>query len=184
MLQVNFFPFPTLKTNRLLLREISVDDSKEMFALRSNEINMQYIDRPRAKNEADALNYINVLTTALKNNEGVTWGITLKDDNKLIGTIGYWRIEKENYRAEIGYMLSNNFHRKGLMQEAMEVVLNYGFNIMELHSIEANINPVNIASTKILEKNNFVLEAHFKENYYYNGNFLDSYVYSLLTPNK
>jgi len=76
------------------------------------------------------------------------------------------------------------FEVSAVMKEAMEVVLNYGFNIMELHSIEANINPVNIASTKILEKNNFVLEAHFKENYYYNGNFLDSYVYSLLTPNK
>jgi ribosomal-protein-alanine N-acetyltransferase len=184
MLQVNFQPFPKLETKRLILREISANDSKEMFALRSSEINMQYIDRPRAKTETDALNYINVITTALKNNEGITWGIALKDDNKLIGTIGYWRMEKENYRAEIGYMLSHEFHKKGLMQEAIEVVLDYGFNVMQLHSVEANINPLNLASTKILEKNRFVLEAHFKENYYYNGKFLDSYVYSLLTPNK
>ena len=60
MLQVNFYPFPKLETKRLILREISANDSKEMFALRSNEINMQYIDRPRAKTETDALNYINI----------------------------------------------------------------------------------------------------------------------------
>ncbi len=70
------------------------------------------------------------------------------------------------------------------MQEALNVVLDYGFNIMRLHSVEADVNPMNIASIKILEKNNFVREAHFRENYYYSGKFLDSYVYSLLSTDR
>jgi ribosomal-protein-alanine N-acetyltransferase len=49
-----------------------------------------------------------------------------------------------------------------------------------LHSIEANINPDNLASANLLEKNGFKKEAHFRENFYYNGKFLDSLIYSLV----
>jgi ribosomal-protein-alanine N-acetyltransferase len=70
------------------------------------------------------------------------------------------------------------------MHEAIQAVLNYGFSELKLHSVEANINPVNEASRRLLEKNNFVKEAHFKENYYFNGSFSDSAVYSLINPIK
>lgn len=180
MLEVNFLPFPVLKTSRLSLRKITDDDVMEIWQLRSNEVVMKYIDRPPAKTKPEALQHIQTIGTALEKNEGISWGITLKNDNKLIGAIGFWRMQKENYRAEIGYMLHPGFHRQGLMQEAMEVVLDYGFNTMHLHSVEANINPLNIASEKILVKNKFQLEAKFRENYFYNGVFLDSHIYSLL----
>jgi ribosomal-protein-alanine N-acetyltransferase len=183
MLQVNFHPFPQIITNRLLLREISRTDVTEMFNLRSSENIMQFIDRPRAITKEDALCFIDVIKTALAKDEGITWAITFKNNPKLIGTIGFWRMQKENYRAEIGYMLHDLFHRQGIMQEAIAAVLRYGFDVLKLHSIEANLNPANIASAKLLEKNNFVLEAHFKENYYFNGRFLDSLVYSLLSKN-
>jgi ribosomal-protein-alanine N-acetyltransferase len=62
----------------------------------------------------------------------------------------------------------------------MTLVLKYGFEVLKLHSIEANVNPENIASIKLLEKNNFVREAYFRENYFYNGKFLDSAIYSLV----
>ena len=100
---------------------------------------------------------------------------------KLIGTIGFWQIDKENYRAEIGYLLHPDQQGNGLMQEAIETVLQYGFQTMKLHSVEANVNPANIASIKLLEKKKFNKEAFFKENYYYNGKFLDTSVYSLLS---
>jgi len=67
------------------------------------------------------------------------------------------------------------------MQEAFSEVVNYGFKVMKLHSIEANVNPANEASIKLLEKNNFIREAYYEENYYYNGKFLDTAIYSLLT---
>ncbi|MEO8712220.1 MAG: GNAT family protein [Parafilimonas sp.] len=183
MLTLNFIPFPQLTTNRLLLREISKDDAADLFLLRSNKNLMQYIDRPIAKTETDALDLIKIIITALKNTDGITWAVTQKDNPKLIGTIGFWRIQKEHYRAEIGYMISDAFQRQGIMQEAISAVLDYGFKVMYLHSVEANVNPGNEASVKILEKNNFIREAYFKENYYYNGKFLDSYVYSLQTKN-
>lgn len=183
MLQLSFRPFPQLTTNRLMLRKIDNTDATELLYLRSSENIMQYIDRPRAKTEEDALSYIDVINNALAANDAITWAITLKSKPDLIGTIGFWRIQKEHYRAEIGYMLKDSFQRQGIMQEAITAALRYGFDVMKLHSIEANVNPGNIASAKLLEKNNFILEAHFKEHFYFNGRFLDSLVYSLLDKN-
>ena len=182
MLTPNFDPFPVLFTERLMLRQINTEDANEIFLLRSDEKVMQYLDRPRARSTEDALELIQKIVDGIINNDGITWGMVLKDDTKLIGTIGYWRIMKEDYRAEIGYMIDSSFHGKGLMQEAISAVINYGFSIMKLHSVEANVNPDNLPSIKLLERNRFIREAYFKENYYFEGRFLDSAIYSFLTP--
>lgn len=115
-----------------------------------------------------------------KNIEGITWAITLKEDTKLIGTICFWNIQKEHYRAEIGYVLHPDFQRKGIMQEAIAEVIKFGFQVMKLHSIEANTNPNNTSSIRLLERNKFIREGYFRENYFYNGKFYDSVVYALL----
>lgn len=180
MLQLNFTPFPELSTERIILRQITDNDAGEILWLRSDKHIMQYIDRPLAASIEDAMELIQKIHDGIKNNDGITWGITKKGDTKLIGTIGYWRIIQEHYRAEIGYLLATEFHGKGIMQEAISAVIQYGFKNMKLHSIEANVNPGNAASIKLLERNNFVREAYFKENYYYKGKFLDSGIYSLL----
>ncbi len=181
MLQLNFNPFPELSTERLVLREISPADANEIFQLRSDKNVMQFLDRPLAQSMDDAIALIKKIAGGHNENENITWAITLQKLPKLIGTIGFWRIDKENYRAEIGYLLHPGEQGKGLMQEAIAVVLKYGFETMKLHSVEANVNPANNASIKLLEKNNFTKEAHFKENYFYNGRFLDSAIYSLVT---
>lgn len=180
-LNLNFTPFPVLRTERLTLRKIEFDDVDAVFKLRSDKRNMEFLDRPLAKDKNDAKVLIAKIEDGLLMNTGITWAVTYNDaGNDLIGTIGFWRIDIENHRAEIGYILHRDFHRKGLMHEAMKVVLGYGFNQMNLHSVEAVVNPANEASINLLLKNNFVKEAHFKENYYFEGKFLDSGVYSLL----
>ena len=82
----------------------------------------------------------------------INWGISLKENSRLLGTICLFKFQPENYRAEIGYLLHADFHRQGIMNEAMKPVIDYGFNTLKLHSIEANVNPSNLASIKILEK--------------------------------
>ncbi len=157
-------------------------DAGELFKLRSNKNVMQHIGRPIATTLDDVLQIINVIEDFLVNNNGITWAITLKGKNDLVGTIGLWRIAKENYRAEIGYLIHPSLQGKGLMHEAMAPVLDYGFKNIKLHSIEAHVSPNNAASIKLLERNNFIREAHFKEDYFFNGKFLDSFIYSLITP--
>jgi len=141
---------------------------------------LQFLDREPAKLTEDAIIFIEKINDLEKNNEAVTWAITLKKDTKLIGKICYWNIQKEHYRAEIGYVLHPDFHGKGIMQEAMTEVIKFGFQIMKLHSIEANTNPNNTSSIQLLERNKFIREGYFRENYFYNNKFYDSVIYSLL----
>ena len=182
MLLLNFSPFPSLSTKRLDLRRISDQDEEEIFFLRSDKEILQFLDRNPAKSIDEARQWIRMINDGTDNNQYITWAMALKSDPKLIGTIAFWNVQKEHYRAEIGYALVSEFQGKGLMQEAMTIVLDYGFNTMKLHSVEANVNPANKRSIRLLEKNGFVREAYHRENYYYNGRFLDSVIYSLIDP--
>lgn len=180
MININFTPFPNLETKRLYLRRIVNEDVNEIFSLRSNKETMKYIPRPLAKTLEDAMEHIALIDSKIESNEGINWAITIKDEPKMIGIIGHYRIKPEHFRAEIGYMLLPENHGKGYITEAIKEVVKYGFQVMKLHSIEAIIDPENIASAKVLQKNGFVKEAHLKENEYFDGRFLDTVIYSIL----
>lgn len=182
MLEVNFSPFPVLTTERLHLVKVTKEHLHDMMFLRGNKEVMRYIDRPLIETIEAAEELMQKINTLYETNSGVNWAITLPGETKMIGNIGFHRIDKENHRAEIGYLLHPDYHRKGIMHEAITAVLTYAFHEMKLHSVEAHINPLNDASRKLLEKNGFVKEAHFRENHYWNGTFIDSAIYSLLTP--
>jgi [ribosomal protein S5]-alanine N-acetyltransferase len=180
MLSFNFSPFPELLTPRLKLRTIKGADAADLLSLRSNDRVMQYLDRAPMRTEGEALVLIDKIINDLTNNDAITWAISLKNEPNLIGTIGFWRIDKDHHRGQIGYMLMPAFHGKGLMQEAITATIDYGFRRMRLHSIEAHVNPGNTDSIKLLERNRFEREAYHRENYYYDGKFLDTAVYSLI----
>lgn len=183
MLNIHLQPFPVLYTDRLELRKITPEDAKEIFELRSSDEVMKYIDIPKMKSITEAIVKINWFNELLLNKQAIHWAITMKVNRKLIGSVLLKKIDLENHRAEIGYMLHPDFWRKGIVHETLSAILDFGFFNLNFHSIEAVINPENIASEKILEKNGFVKEAHFKENFYFEGQFLDSAVYSLLKSN-
>jgi ribosomal-protein-alanine N-acetyltransferase len=181
MLHTDFHPFPELKTERLLLRRITMDDAGEIFFLRSNEIVLQFINKEPAVTIKDAEDFIKHINDDIDAGKAIMWAITFKENpDKLIGTICYWRLQKENYRAEIGYVLHPRFWKKGIMKEAILKVIEYGFMGMRLHSIEARINPGNSASAAILKSTGFVQEAYFKEDFFFLGTFFDTVVYSML----
>jgi ribosomal-protein-alanine N-acetyltransferase len=182
MLTLKFDPFPILTTERLVLRRLSVGDGPQIFHHRSDPALNQYLDRAPCASVDEAIAFNRMVNNSIDENNNVTWGITLKDSDTIIGTIALWRIEKEHYRAELGYTLEAGHQGKGLMSEALAVVLDYAFGKMGLRSIEANINPANTPSKVLLERHGFIREAYFRENYYHNGRFFDSAIYSLLTP--
>ena len=182
MLQVNFDPFPVLETERLVLRAITENDIDAMFYLRTNDELMRYIARPRPTNAEEVLPLLHRIQNNVATNEGIAWAMTMKGDGRMMGHMSYHVLFKENYRAEIGYMMREEYHGKGIMDEAIKATIDYGFNKLGLHSIEAHVNPANAASRKLLERNNFTQEAYFKENIFWNGKFEDTVVYSLLKP--
>jgi len=143
---------------------------------------MRYLDQHPMNSLEEARIFIAGIEENLRNNRGITWGISFHDNPRLIGKVGFWRLIKEHYRAEIGYTLHPGLWNKGIMSEVLSEVIRYGFEKLGLHSIEANVNPNNAGSIRLLRKQGFVREAYFKENYYFNGAFLDSEIYSLLAP--
>lgn len=184
MLTFNFSPFPNLETDRLNLRRIVKDDSAAILKLRGDAENMKFIPRPLAKTEADALEHLAMIDAKIENNEGINWAIELKSTNQFVGIIGHYRIKPENFRAELGYMILPEFQGNGITTEAIRSTVNYGFDVMHLNSIEAIIDPENLASEKVLQKNGFVKEAHILENEFFEGQFLDTVIYSLLKRNR
>jgi ribosomal-protein-alanine N-acetyltransferase len=181
MLYFNFTPFTEITTSRLLLRHISLNDAAAFFLLRSDEKVMMYIDKEPLKNITEAEILIQRIEDDLQKNDAITWGICLPNNpGQLLGTIGFWRILKDHYRAEVGYMLHPDLWNKGFMHEALKQVINFGFETIKLHSIEAHINPGNAASAALLLKSGFTQDAYFKEDYFFRGKFLDSAIFSLI----
>ncbi len=184
MLTLNFKQFPAITTTRLLLREHSITDAPALFKLRTNEDVMQFIHRERPKTIQDIETFIASFNEGFKQGQHIAWVISLKENpDQMIGSIGYWRTDFANHRAEIGYMLHPNHWRKGIVSEALKATINFGFEEIKLHSIQANVAPANEASQQILLKHGFVKEGCFKEDHYFNGKFLDSEIYSLLNCN-
>ena len=183
MLEINFHPFKNLESKRLLLRRIIETDVDEIFELRSNPETMKFIPRPLAKTKEDALVHFKTIDENIENNKCINWAITLKGNPKLIGIIGHYRIQPENHRCEIGYMILPQYNEQGIVSEAIKMILEYGFNDLQMHSIEAVIDPENKASERVLQKNGFVKEAHILENELWEGKFWDSVIYSILKRN-
>lgn len=107
--------------------------------------------------------------------------LILKETEKVIGWCGYhtWYIDHD--RAELGYGLnSDKYKRQGFMSEAIVPIIEYGFEEMNLHRMEAFISPTNIASTKLIKKMKFTQEGKLREHYKVDGKYEDSLVYSLL----
>jgi [ribosomal protein S5]-alanine N-acetyltransferase len=181
MLQLNFQPFPQLTTQRLCLRETTLADAPALFEIRSNEQVMKYVGRPRPNSVADIEKLIMQIKENKERGEGILWAITpLHQPENYLGNICYWRIDKDNHRAELGYLLHPDHWNKGYVTEAIKTVLEYGFEQMHLHSAEAQLDPANEASAMVLKKNGFVQEALFKENHFYNGKYGDTAVYGIV----
>ncbi|PNQ72528.1 N-acetyltransferase [Hanstruepera neustonica] len=175
-----FENFPELESNRLLYRNFNAGDAADLFYLKTDARVMAHMDSNKHESINDSLEAIKRNQDSFKDKTGINWAIVDKATNEFIGYFGYWRFFRENCRGEIGYSLKPEFWGKGFMTEAMTRLIAFGFEDLNLHSIEANINPNNANSEKLLVNFGFKKEAHFRENYLFNGQFLDSIIYCLL----
>jgi len=104
-----------------------------------------------------------------------------KQSSQVIGRCGIHNWNEENNRAEIGYVINDDqFRNQGLMQEAVSEVLKFGFQVLNLHKIDAIIGVSNMASLRIVEKCRFQKEGHLRD-YLINGKcYEDAYYFGLL----
>jgi [ribosomal protein S5]-alanine N-acetyltransferase len=180
MLNINFNPFPNLETPRFLLRRSTPNDVPAIFAMRSKPEVMRFIPRPLCHTMEDAEKVYQMMDDRINQNLGINWAMSWRDQpESFIGVMGLFRIDADNHRGEIGYMLPPEHWGKGIVSELIPSVVEYGFNTLNLHTMEAIIDPENHASRRVLEKNGFVQEAHIRENCLFEGKFLDTVILSM-----
>jgi len=157
---MNFTPFPILQTERLVLRQLKLSDADAVLYLRSDKTINKYIHRPenrQTKTIEDATNHIKKLTNQIETNTSISWGISLKENPEIIGSICLWNFSEDKTIAEVGYDLSTAFHNKEIMSEALKEVIRYGKTQLKLNHIEAYTHKDNNSSKALLEKHNFHL---------------------------
>jgi len=148
MLNRSFTPFPILTTERLTLRQLLINDEQEIFTLRSDSEINKYLDRQISNTIDDARNFINKIIKS----DSLYWAITFSERNILVGTICLFGFSDENDKCEIGYELLTSFQGQGIMKEAVEKVIDYAFNTLNVKKIEAFMHRDNQSSIKLLEK--------------------------------
>lgn len=172
--------FPTLETERLILREITKEDTEGIFACFSNDEVTRYYGQETLQNLKQAEDFIEFFRKNYHDKRGIRWAIERKEDKGIIGTIGFNAWLPKHKRAEIGYELHPNHWRKGYTSEAVLAILTYGFDVMELTRVGAIVFKENEASQNLLTKIGFQEEGILKKYMYQNGVAHDTYVYSLL----
>ncbi len=150
-----FTPFPVLSTERLLLRELNLNDAPEIFTLRSDDGVNKYLNRPKAESIKDAKDFINKINFGIRENQSLYWAICLEGQSKLCGTVCLWNFSDQKDKAETGYELLPQFQRRGIICEALAGVIEYGFKTLQLTTIEAWTMAQNLRSIKVLEQNHF-----------------------------
>ena len=175
-----FTIFPELESERLKFRRFSLEDADDLLFLRSNDQVMRFMDIEKMTSIDEARKWIKNLLELYREQKGIGWIIVEKESSTAIGNFQFWNLWPKHCRAEIGYILHPDYWGLGYMRETLKLMMHFAFETFKLHSVEANVNPVNDRSFRALEKIGFRREAHFHENYQFNGKFVDSFIYSLL----
>lgn len=155
MLKLNFTPFPVLYTERLVLRAATPEDAVALSVIRSDARVNRFLERKAEMTLEEAENRIRKIAAETLANECIEWIIQFKEHPQMLGSICYWNIAPQADKAEIGYEMHPDYYGKGIMNEAMQRVIEYGFSEMKLKTIEALPVKENIKSIQLLERNHF-----------------------------
>jgi ribosomal-protein-alanine N-acetyltransferase len=175
-----FTHFPSLSTSRLLLRQIQPSDAEALFATFSDEEVMEFYGHEPHRSLDDSHELISRIQARYARRESIHWGITLVGEDRVIGSCSFHRFDEGFHYAETGYELHRAFWGRGITFEAMSAILTYGFNELDLHRVEAVIDPLNERSKGLLLKLGFTYEGNLRQRYYFRDRFEDEHYFGLL----
>ncbi|GBD91270.1 ribosomal-protein-serine acetyltransferase [bacterium BMS3Abin04] len=173
------FKWPALETERLILRKFTYDDLNDISEYASNPEITKYVQWEAHRSKTETLEFLNIVVEMYIKHRPAPWGIELKEEKKIIGTIGFTKIFPEEFSCEVGYTLSQNYWNRGLMTEALKKILEYGFDVMDLNSIIAHCIVENEQSAKVLLKSGMNYVKTVKGNLMVKGNMVDVKLFSL-----
>ncbi|KGM57320.1 hypothetical protein N799_07685 [Lysobacter arseniciresistens ZS79] len=171
---------PVIETARLRLRGHRQDDLNAYFQLHADPAVMRYWSWPAWTSVEQAQDRLSQVIGQRGANRVLCWAIADQGDDRLLGSIVLFAINREQGRAETGYALSSSHWGRGLAQEAMAPVLRHAFDVLGLRRIEADIDPRNAGSCRLVERMGFVREGLLRERWCVAGEVSDSAMYGLL----
>ena len=154
-----FSSIPTLETERLILRKISLDDTDDMFEYAKNAEVTKCLTWSPHPDKGFTFEYISYLQSRYGTGDFFDWAVVSKDSGKMIGTCGFTRFFFQHNGAEIGYVLNPEYHGKGIATEALGRIIRYGFENLALERIEGKFMIENEASRRVMEKNGMIFEG-------------------------
>lgn len=172
--------FPMLNTDRLMLRELTEDDALDILICFSNPDVLRFYGQSPLANQNQVKQIIRNFSTNYEEKRGIKWGIVVKEEAGIIGTIGFQEWSHEHKRADISYALIPEKWGKGYAIEAVNKVISYGFQELNLTRIGAMVFTENESSIKLLEKLGFEKEGVLKKFMYQDGVPYDTNIYSLV----
>lgn len=172
--------FPVLHTPRLTLRQVLPSDAAALFAIHSDVQWMRWYGVEPLTELSQAEELAELFASWFHAGTGFRWALERKQDGRLIGTCGLFRWNKSWHNCVIGYEILRECQGQAYMCEALGAVLDYGFNDMRLHRIQAEIHPQNHASIGLATRLGFCFEGVQREQAFWRGHFHDLNCYSLL----
>ena len=171
---------PIFETERLYLRRLTLADTNEYFEIASNPIVSAETIWDRHQSINDTLTYLQRLEKRFENREEIHWAILFKETNKLIGRTGLILIDSVHEKAELGYVLINQFWNQGITTEATYPILQYALNEVGFNRVEARCRDNNVGSYKVMEKLGLSFEGILRKQLKIRGKFMDQRLYSIL----
>ncbi|GAB4516473.1 MAG: GNAT family N-acetyltransferase [Anaerolineae bacterium] len=177
----DYATFAVLETQRLHLRQMTAQDADGMLKLYGDPQVLQYydIDEPFTTPE-QALDLIGYFQQRFAAREGIRWAITLKETGAFIGDCGYNHWWQQHACGEIGYALAQAYWSRGIMTEAVGRIVRFGFEEMLLNRVQAEVDPANEGSIRVLDKLGFQQEGILRERYVEKNRYVDAMVFGLL----
>jgi RimJ/RimL family protein N-acetyltransferase len=171
---------PTLEAPRVRLRWLTAEDVDGLFAIFSDLEMMRFWSSPAMKERTEAEALLIKIHRLFAEKSGFQWGVERKEDGRLLGTCTLFHIHAANRCAELGYALASAHWKQGYMLEALTALLGYAFGPMNLRRLEADVDPRNVNSLRILGKLAFRQEGLLRERWDVAGDIQDSIFLGLL----
>ena len=171
---------PTIPAKRIELRWLTEADIPALYSIFSHPDVMRYWSSAPLQNLDEAKALLDDIQDSFRKNELFQWGVFSKAEGKVIGTCTILNMDRKNRRAEVGYALGREYWGQGFMNEALAALLHYAFTTLELHRIEADVDPRNTASLRLLDKLGFQREGLLRERWLVGDETQDSVMLGLL----
>jgi RimJ/RimL family protein N-acetyltransferase len=170
---------PIIQATRVCLRAVTERDLDSLYEIFSDPEVMLYWSTTPLPNKEAARELLHEIQSGYKD-DFLKWGIARKTDDKMIGTCTLYNLDLTHKRGEIGYALGRSYWRQGYVHEALQALLRFAFEELNLHRIEADVDPRNAPSIKTLERLGFQREGYLRERWQVGGDIQDAVFYGLL----